>query len=126
MHFEPKKLYYRIGEVCRIVGVEAYVLRYWESQFPTLRPPKNKAGRRTYRPGDIELLLRIRELLYEEGFTISGARKQILRDRRDVAEPKASRKAVTPPAEREETGTTENISRLRRELENMLTFLDRE
>ena len=73
----PKKLYYRIGEVCEILGVEAHVLRYWESEFSRLSPPKNKAGQRTYRPKDIELLLEIRKLLYEEGFTIAGARKRL-------------------------------------------------
>ena len=77
MKFVAKKLYYKIGEVCEILGVEAHVLRYWESEFPSLSPPKNKAGQRTYRPKDIELLLEIRALLYEEGFTISGARHRL-------------------------------------------------
>src|SRR5438093_9586575 len=77
MQFVPKKLYYRIGEVCEIVGVQPHVLRYWESEFPRLSPPKNRAGQRTYRPKDIELLLQIRKLLYEDGFTIAGARKQL-------------------------------------------------
>ena len=77
MPFVPKKLYYKIREVCEIVGVEAHVLRFWETEFPALSPPKNKSGQRTYRPKDIELLLRIRKLLYEDGFTIAGARKQL-------------------------------------------------
>ncbi len=77
MPFVPKKLYYKIREVCEIVGVEAHVLRFWETEFPALSPPKSKSGQRTYRPKDIELLLRIRKLLYEEGFTIAGARKQL-------------------------------------------------
>src|SRR2546426_6070196 len=72
-----KKLYYRIGEVCEILGVEAHVLRYWESEFSRLSPPKNKAGQRPYRPKDIELLLQIRKLLYEDRFTIAGARKKL-------------------------------------------------
>ena len=79
MQFIPKKLYYKIREVCEIVGVEAHVLRFWETEFPALSPPKSKSGQRTYRPKDIELLLRIRKLLYEEGFTIAGARKQLTR-----------------------------------------------
>ena len=82
MQFVAEKLYYRIGEVCEIVGVEPHVLRYWETEFPSLAPPKNKAGQRTYRPKDIELLLTIRKLLYEEGFTIAGARKQLSRGTR--------------------------------------------
>ena len=77
MQFKPKKLYYKIGEVCEIVGVEPHVLRYWESEFSRLSPPKNKAGQRTYRPKDIVLLLQIRKLLYDDGFTIAGAKKQL-------------------------------------------------
>jgi DNA-binding transcriptional MerR regulator len=77
MQFVPKKLYYKIKEVCEIVGVEAHVLRFWETEFPSLAPPKSKSGQRTYRPRDIELLLRIRKLLYVDGFTIAGARKQL-------------------------------------------------
>lgn len=77
MQFIPKKLYYKIKEVCEIVGVEAHVLRFWETEFPSLAPPKSKTGQRTYRPKDIELLLRIRKLLYTDGYTIAGARKQL-------------------------------------------------
>jgi DNA-binding transcriptional MerR regulator len=77
MEFVPKKLYYKIREVCEILKVEAHVLRFWETEFPSLAPPKSKSGQRTYRPKDIELLLRIRKLLYEEGYTIAGARKQL-------------------------------------------------
>jgi DNA-binding transcriptional MerR regulator len=77
MPFVPKKLYYKIKEVCEIVGVEAHVLRFWETEFPSLVPPKSKSGQRTYRPKDIELLLRIRKLLYVDGYTIAGARKQL-------------------------------------------------
>jgi DNA-binding transcriptional MerR regulator len=77
MRFVPRKLYYKIREACEIVGVEAHVLRYWETEFPSLSPPKSKSGQRTYRPRDIELLLEIRKLLYEEGFTIAGARRRL-------------------------------------------------
>jgi DNA-binding transcriptional MerR regulator len=77
MEFVPKKLYYKIREVCEIIKVEAHVLRFWETEFPSLAPPKSKSGQRTYRPKDIELLLHIRKLLYEEGYTIAGARKQL-------------------------------------------------
>ena len=85
MQFVPKNLYYKIKEVCEIVGVEAHVLRFWETEFPSLAPPKSKSGQRTYRPRDIELLLRIRKLLYADGFTIAGARKQL--SMRKPAEP---------------------------------------
>lgn len=69
----PKKLFYKIQEVANIVGVEPYVLRYWETKFPMLSPEKDSSDQRRYRRKDIELLLRIRELLYEEKYTIAGA-----------------------------------------------------
>ena len=73
----PDKLFFRIGEVADLTGVPPYVLRYWESEFKLLRPRKNHAGQRVYRKQDIELVLRIKRLLYEEGFTIAGARKHL-------------------------------------------------
>jgi len=72
-----QKLYYSIGEVSEIVKVKPHVLRYWETQFPVLKPKKNRAGNRTYRVRDMRLLLTIKSLLYERGFTISGARKKL-------------------------------------------------
>src|SRR5271165_352206 len=71
----PDKLFFRIGEVSQIVGVEPYVLRYWESEFRGLSPKKSSSGQRMFRKKDVELLLRIRHLLYERKFTIEGARK---------------------------------------------------
>src|SRR4028119_1571 len=78
----PEKLFFKIGEVCDIVGIQAHVLRYWESEFPMLAPQKNRAGQRTYRKRDVEMVLRIRELLYEEQYTIPGARKRLASDLR--------------------------------------------
>jgi DNA-binding transcriptional MerR regulator len=75
--FFPDKLFYRIGEVSRIVGVEPYVLRYWETEFPFLKPRKNKSGQRVYIKRDVELLLNIRRLLYQERYTIEGVRKRL-------------------------------------------------
>lgn len=75
----PKKLYYSISEVAEITGVKAHVLRYWESEFPTLHPRKTRAGSRRYRPADIDSVLAIKELLYDKGFKIAGARK-VLRE----------------------------------------------
>ncbi len=75
----PDKLYFKIGEVADLLGVEAYVLRFWESEFPTLAPRKTPTGHRTYRRKDVETLIRIKELLYEKGYTIAGARKQLRR-----------------------------------------------
>lgn len=77
------KLYRPISEVSELVGVKPHVLRYWETQFSMLRPRKNRAGNRMYRPEEIKLLLRIRELLYERRFTIAGARRRLLDERRD-------------------------------------------
>jgi len=73
----PNKLYFRIGEVSDLVGVKPYVLRYWESEFTDIKPSKSKSGQRLYKRRDVELLLRIKELLYEERFTINGARKRL-------------------------------------------------
>jgi DNA-binding transcriptional MerR regulator len=125
MAFVPKKLYYKIGEVCEIIGVPAHVLRYWETEFPTLTPPKNRGGQRTYRPADIELLLRIRKLLYEEGFTIAGARKR-LGARKPPAGPESARPArETEGAELPRVQADEPLGKVRKELENILTLLDR-
>src|SRR5919202_1982357 len=73
----PDKLYFRIGEVSRIVGVKPYVLRFWETEFPALTPKKSGTGHRLYRRKDVELLLRIKHLLYEKRFTIEGARQSL-------------------------------------------------
>lgn len=71
------KLFYKISEVSKITGVETYVLRYWETEFPTLSPRKNKGGQRVYEQKDIDSVLKIKKMLYEEGFTIAGARKRL-------------------------------------------------
>ena len=72
-----KKLYYAIGEVSELTGLKAYVLRYWETEFSQLKPPKNRAGNRTYRQRDIDTILHIKDLLYNQKFTIDGARKML-------------------------------------------------
>ncbi len=72
----PKKAYFRIGEVAEICGLEPHVLRYWEREFPQIRP-KRVAGQRLYRRKDVEIILQIKKLLYDEGFTIAGARKRL-------------------------------------------------
>ena len=73
----PDKLYFRIGEVATLCRLPAYVLRFWESEFPQLRPVKSSTGQRMYRKRDVESVLRIKQLLYDQGFTISGARQQL-------------------------------------------------
>ena len=74
----PEKLFFRIGEVCDLIKVQPHVLRYWETEFPMLTPQKNRAGQRVYRRKDVEMVMRIRNLLYEEKFTIAGAKKKLL------------------------------------------------
>jgi DNA-binding transcriptional MerR regulator len=74
----PEKLFFRIGEVCELIKVQPHVLRYWETEFPMLAPQKNRAGQRVYRRKDVEMVLRIRDLLYEEKFTIAGAKKKLM------------------------------------------------
>jgi DNA-binding transcriptional MerR regulator len=78
----PEKLFFKIGEVCELAGVQAHVLRYWESEFPTLAPQKNRAGQRVYRKRDVEMALRIKELLYEDQYTIAGAKKRLTNELR--------------------------------------------
>jgi len=88
----PEKLFFKIGEVCDITGVQAHVLRYWESEFPMLAPQKNRAGQRTYRKRDVEMVLRIKELLYEDQYTIAGAKKRLTNELRGASK----LKVVTP------------------------------
>lgn len=78
------KLYRPISEVADLVGVKQHVLRYWETQFSMLRPKKNRAGNRMYRPDEVKLLLRIKELLYGRRYTIAGARRSLLDERKDA------------------------------------------
>ena len=81
-----EKLYYRIGEIEQITEVPAYVLRYWESEFKLLRPKKNPAGQRLYRPRDLELVQRIKALLYDERLTLEGAKKRLLAESRKTGQ----------------------------------------
>src|SRR5499433_2602150 len=89
----PEKLFFKIGEVCELAGVQAHVLRYWETEFPMLAPQKNRAGQRTYRRRDVEIALRIKELLYDEQYTIAGAKKKLQSELRE----RSKLKIVHPP-----------------------------
>jgi DNA-binding transcriptional MerR regulator len=104
----PDKLFFKISEVCDIVGVEPYVLRFWETEFHGLAPEKSKAGHRVYKRKDVENILRVKELLYDRGYTIAGARKQLSRLRTTR---KADRDAV--------------LMQVRNELQDILTLLRR-
>src|SRR3954465_8416290 len=98
----PEKLFFKIGEVCDITSIQAHVLRYWESEFPMLAPQKNRAGQRTYRKRDVEMVLRIKELLYEDQYTIAGAKKRLTNEIRGasklkVVTPEMGAQALTTP-----------------------------
>ena len=100
----PEKLFFKIGEVCDIAGVQAHVLRYWETEFPMLQPQKNRAGQRTYRRRDVEMALRIKELLYDEQYTIAGAKKKLagelrgpIRESGQPPPPKPPARSLQPP-----------------------------
>jgi len=105
----PDKLYFKIGEVARLVGVKPYVLRYWETEFSILRPGKTRSKHRLYRRKDVETLLEIRRLLYAERYTIEGAKRRL----RDTAR----------PAEHEPSTT---LARVRDELLELHHLLDRD
>ena len=85
----PDKLFYKIGEVSKITGVESYVLRYWETEFPFLKPRKNKSGQRVYVKKDLEAILQVKKLLYQERYTIEGVRKKLGDVSNKVPEPLA-------------------------------------
>ena len=124
MSSEPKqikKLYYSIGEVSKMTELKAYVLRYWETEFKQLKPPKNRAGNRTYRQSDIDLILYIKTLLYTKKFTIEGARNQL-------ATEKDSKKADSAPVEsvkQAAPASKETLLKIKQELETLLEILRR-
>ncbi|MGD0578811.1 MAG: MerR family transcriptional regulator [Bryobacteraceae bacterium] len=93
----PDKLYFRIGDVCRLAGLKAHVLRYWESEFPMLSPKKSGTNQRLYRRKDVELVLELKRLLYDQKFTIEGAREHL--QRRKVTARQASQLAPLATAQ---------------------------
>ena len=128
----PNKLFFKIGEVCEITDTQPYVLRYWESEFPALAPAKNSSGQRIYRRKDIETVLRIKQLLYEEGFTIAGAKKRLegeMGGRGTTPSTMASLPETVvqsvPAVPSEEDETRKVLREIREELRGMLTLLDK-
>jgi DNA-binding transcriptional MerR regulator len=112
--FIPDKLYFRIGEVATLCRLPAYVLRFWESEFPQLKPVKSSTGQRMYRRRDVESVLRIKQLLYEQGFTIVGARQQL----RSEAKPDKGQTAIPFPAQ-----SAAEMQRIRQGLREILNLL---
>ena len=120
-----KKLFYKIGEACRKLDVQPYVLRYWETEFPFLKPDKSKSGQRVYTPEELEIIRRVKELLYDEGYTIAGAKKKL--------EAEASGQGPTPGSQAEQAGAEEGNDKTRDalfevkdQLREILTLLDRD
>ncbi len=118
----PNKLFFRIGEVCELTDTQPYVLRYWESEFPSLAPAKNNSGQRIYRRRDIETIHRIKTLLYEEGFTIAGAKKKLEIEMKDNESGKAPTQTPTPGSISDPT--REKIQEIKSEIADLLEFLD--
>lgn len=130
-----KRLYYKIGEACKLLDIQPYVLRYWETEFPELSPSKSKSGQRVYSEEELALIRRIKELLYDEGFTIAGAKKRL------EAELEAGGPGASPEgeggggagADALDTRAAERIEYLHREIRSAVTeakeilaLLDRE
>jgi DNA-binding transcriptional MerR regulator len=129
----PDKLYFRIGEVSHLAGVEAYVLRYWESEFPSLAPKKSGTGHRLYRRKDVEMVLELKRLLYEKRFTIEGARLYLEQNKKQAkAAAKMPASSKPAPAEEKQQGdlfgaatapSMEKLAAIRRELAELLALL---
>ncbi len=113
------KLYYRIGEVSRITDVKPYVLRYWESEFRWMAPGKSRSQQRLYRQRDIDVILLIKRLLYEERFTIAGARKRL----RELGMARAGEAPAVEVPLAPESGVLERVQRIRSELESIRALL---
>lgn len=109
----PDKPYYSIGEVCKLTGLEDHVLRYWETQFPSLRPIRNRAGNRVYRPKDLEHVRQLRHLLHERQYTIAGAKRRI----------EESRKAGVSVSGEEEAEAAKLLAEVREGLERVRELL---
>jgi len=110
----PDKLYFRIGEVATLCHLPAYVLRFWESEFPQLKPVKSSTGQRMYRKRDVESVVRIKQLLYEQGFTIAGARQQL----RGESKSDKTQSAIPFPAH-----SSTEIQHIRQGLREILSLL---
>ncbi|RMG00162.1 MAG: MerR family transcriptional regulator [Nitrospirae bacterium] len=125
----PEKLFYKIGEVGRITGVEPYVLRYWESEFPFLRPRKSRSGQRLYVKKDIETILEIKKLLYDERYTIEGVKKKFadshLRLVSTPADVEESQVSEAKPPERPQISSelADKLSHIKKRLREIISEL---
>ena len=131
---KPTKMYYSITEVADLVGLKPHILRYWETEFTILHPKKNRAGNRAYRKKDIETVKLIKRLLYTEGYTIEGAKRQIRKLRKEgykpgqpIQEIEKIRRLVKKPVAKKEplpSDIQETLNQIRTELRNILSLLD--
>lgn len=112
----PEKLYFRIGEVARLCRLPAYVLRFWETEFPHLKPVKSSTGQRMYRRREVECALKIRQLLYAEGYTIAGARERLKAE----AKSNKTQSALPFPS----VGNSDGLKRVKQGLQEILSMLD--
>lgn len=113
----PDKLYFRIGEVARLCRLPAYVLRFWETEFPQLKPVKGSTGQRMYRQRDVETVLHIKKLLYERGFTIAGARQHL----KDESKPAKQQSGLPFPSH----GRGTELKKVRQGLQEILGILNK-
>ncbi len=121
---EDKKLY-KIGEVCRIADVQPYVLRYWETEFPSLAPNKSGGGQRLYTRREIDIILRIKQLLYAEGFTIAGAKKKLESELEGGGTPAAAAKpAAAPAVSKPAAASNQTLANVKNELRAILKMLE--
>ncbi|HVZ60257.1 MAG TPA: MerR family transcriptional regulator [Terriglobales bacterium] len=111
----PEKLYFRIGEVARLCKLPTYVLRFWETEFPQLKPGKSDTGQRMYRRRDLDNVLRIKQLLYDEGYTIAGARQQLRTEMKS--------KALSAPLPFPAMAKPANLNRVKQGLQEILAIL---
>ncbi len=116
----PNKQYFKIGEVSGLTKLEPYVLRYWETEFKMIRPVRFGSNQRMYRRKDVEIILEIKKLLYDEGFTIAGARKKLLQNSKEEKERKSQPKTDVPKIER-----ADSLIPLLQEIQQDLTKLAR-
>lgn len=118
----PRKPFFKIGEVCSLTDTQPYVLRFWESEFPQLAPNKSRTGQRIYRSRDVEMILEIKKLLYEEGCTIAGARKQLGMDSEALRSPAdVASESIPGP---DTLALLETHEEVRASLSDILTLMD--
>jgi DNA-binding transcriptional MerR regulator len=119
----PDKDEFKIGEVCEIAGVKPFVLRYWETEFSELSPAKGAGGQRTYTRPDVELILHIKQLLYEERFTVAGAKKRLAEERVASPAPAEPEPVLDSEAGEQVESLRQLLAETRRELEEIVTLL---